>query len=30
VQRIFPGVLFIVGAGLVIILREHRVSRRAA
>jgi len=28
VQRIFPGVLFIVGAGLVIILRERRVSRR--
>ncbi len=30
VQRIFPGVLFIVGAGLVIILRERRVSRRPA
>jgi len=30
VQRIFPGVVFIVGAGLVIILRERRVSRRAA
>ena len=29
VQRIFPGVLFIVGAGLVIILRERRASRRA-
>ena len=28
VQRIFPGVLFIVGAGLVIILRERGVSRR--
>ncbi len=30
VERIFPGVLFIVGAGLVIILRERRVSRRPA
>ncbi len=30
VQRIFPGVVFIVGAGLVIILRERRASRRAA
>jgi drug/metabolite transporter (DMT)-like permease len=30
VQRIFPGVLFIVGAGLVIVLRERRTSRRAA
>jgi drug/metabolite transporter (DMT)-like permease len=30
VQRIFPGVVFIVGAGLVIILREHRASRRPA
>ena len=28
VQRIFPGVLFIVGAGLVIILRQRRASRR--
>jgi drug/metabolite transporter (DMT)-like permease len=30
VQRIFPGVVFIVGAGLVIILRERRASRRTA
>jgi drug/metabolite transporter (DMT)-like permease len=30
VQRIFPGVVFIVGAGLVIILRERRASRRPA
>jgi drug/metabolite transporter (DMT)-like permease len=28
VDRIFPGVLFIVGAGLVIIIREHRASLR--
>ena len=28
VQRIFPGVLFIVGAGLVIILRQRRTSRQ--
>jgi drug/metabolite transporter (DMT)-like permease len=28
VQRIFPGVVFIVGAGVVIILRERRASRR--
>jgi len=28
VQRIFPGVLFIVGAGLVIILRERGAARR--
>jgi drug/metabolite transporter (DMT)-like permease len=30
VERIFPGVLFIIGAGLVIIFREHRASRRQA
>ncbi|MCH7793590.1 MAG: DMT family transporter, partial [Proteobacteria bacterium] len=30
VQRIFPGVVFIVGAGMVIILRERRASRRPA
>ncbi len=30
VERIFPGVLFIVGAGLVIIFREHRASYRPA
>ncbi len=30
VQRIFPGVLFIVGAGLAIILRERRASRHPA
>jgi drug/metabolite transporter (DMT)-like permease len=30
VQRIFPGVVFIVGAGLVIILRERRASGRPA
>ena len=30
VQRIFPGVVFIVGAGLVIILRERGASRRPA
>lgn len=30
VERIFPGVLFIVGAGLVIILRERRASRPVA
>ena len=30
VQRIFPGVIFIVGAGLVIILRERRATRRPA
>jgi drug/metabolite transporter (DMT)-like permease len=30
VERIFPGVVFIVGAGLVIILRERRASRRPA
>lgn len=30
VQRIFPGVLFIVGAGVAIILRERRASRRPA
>ncbi len=30
VQRIFPGVVFIVGAGLVIIVRERRASRRPA
>ena len=30
VQRIFPGVLFIVGAGLVIILRERGTSSRPA
>ena len=30
VQRIFPGVVFIVGAGIVIILRERRVSGRPA
>ncbi len=30
VERIFPGVLFIVGAGVVIILRERRASRRPA
>jgi drug/metabolite transporter (DMT)-like permease len=30
VERIFPGVLFIVGAGFVIILRERRVSARSA
>lgn len=29
VERIFPGVIFIVGAGLVIILREHRLSSRS-
>ncbi len=28
VERIFPGVVFIVGAGLVIVLREHRASGR--
>ncbi len=27
VEKIFPGVLLIVGAGLVIIVREHRTSR---
>ena len=30
VERIFPGVLFIVGAGIVIIFREHGASRRRA
>ncbi len=30
VERIFPGVVFIVGAGLVIILRERRASSRPA
>jgi drug/metabolite transporter (DMT)-like permease len=30
VERIFPGVVFIVGAGLLIIVRERRVSRRPA
>ncbi len=30
VQRIFPGVVFIVGAGLAIILRERRASRQRA
>ena len=30
VERIFPGVVFIVGAGLVIVLREHRASGRPA
>ncbi len=30
VQRIFPGVVFIVGAGVVIILRERGASRRPA
>ncbi len=30
VQRIFPGVVFIVGAGIVIILRERRASGRPA
>ncbi len=30
VQRIFPGVVFIVGAGIVIILRERRASDRPA
>ncbi len=30
VERIFPGVLFIVGAGLVIILRERRAAQRPA
>ena len=30
VQRIFRGVVFSVGAGLVIILRERRASRRPA
>lgn len=29
VARIFPGVIFIVGAGLVIIYRERRLARRA-
>ena len=28
VQRLFPGVVFIIGAGLVIILRERGASRR--
>jgi drug/metabolite transporter (DMT)-like permease len=27
VQRIFPGVIFIIGAGIMIILRERRTSR---
>jgi drug/metabolite transporter (DMT)-like permease len=30
VERIFPGVLFIAGAGLIIILRERRTARRPA
>jgi len=30
VQRIFPGVVFIIGAGVVIILRQRRASRRPA
>ena len=30
VQRIFPGVVFIIGAGLVIVLRERKASRRPA
>jgi drug/metabolite transporter (DMT)-like permease len=30
VERIFPGVLFIAGAGLMIVLRERRAARRPA
>ena len=30
VERIFPGVIFIVGAGLVIVFRERRASNRPA
>ena len=30
VERIFPGVVFIVGAGLVIIIRERTATARPA